>query len=1276
MPVSTRLLRHHRRRRNARGLSGALTVVLLTTGIGLPFMTPALAQAGTRSSSGPAGSDGLTTVGAIAEAKETGKPVDIPALTTPTQTVTADPSGTLTLNQSLYPTRVRQNGAWEPVDPSLHLSSDGRLEPEAVPSGITLSGGGDGPLAVLTSMGKRLAISWPGTLPKPTVADDTATYAEVMPGVDLEVTVSPLGGFSEVLVVKNAAAAADPRLSSLVLDTSTTGLTVTADATGNLKATDPAQAAFFTSPAAMMWDSTTTTSSSASAASPAASSTAQKALAGTAKSSSPASSPSDATASSSADAPGHGARIAQIPARVSADHLTITPDSDVLHGPQTHYPVYIDPSWNPAYASDPKTAYDEVQQGCPGKNALNSSTVPYNTPGVGMNGYSDCIGREEAYFQFKVDTRLWNSLAHVVNATFKSTEVYSASCSVSSDVRTYLTGTIGTGTTWNTKPALGTLQDTQTYGSACTNAPSKGFDVTDALTKAAAGHWSAVAFAMVAADESDPLHFRRFANNPTLTVQYDTAPAVSSASTSPDAATIGHTTVTLNAYVTDADQGAPIQAKFTLKGKDAGGNTVYPVSGSPGQPVVPSTTVTQSGNISWKVGYLPTGSYTWTVQADDGKYLSTVKTYTFKVDATAPGTPTVVAPAIDAGTTPAARTQIEFDIYPPADGKDIVKYAYNWGMQPPTVNPPLTIAAKPNGAMTPLLSVPNGFLHDVLYVYAVDSAGNQSGSYALPFNVLPPDASDITGDLSGDGKPDLVTPGADGNLRLYPATGAGGLAGPVNLYVKQRGDTTDFTDAKIAVGAFRSSGAEQDVLVVTKTGQADIYAGNGDAEPLPCSVETEGCSSSELSQAAILADATFTWSQVTQLTADDSQYASRIQPNLWVTTSDGSLYWLHGTPATGVFDSVTLLATGWQNKTIAYAGVVGGYPALWARDTASGELDLYTGTADAPAGSPTSTKTVTATSGWSSATRADLYSAGGANAGTGTPDVWAADTQAVHNVFYHPAGTTAGTLAAGTRVQTISPSDDFTSDGQADILAGWNDGTLHLYTGQGAGRLTDGRQIWDSSWGATKLMVSGDFNGDGKGDVISEWSNGSLHLYTGTGTGGLNTASPELYGSTTWGSVKQLIAGDFNGDSKTDLAAVWSDGTLHLYRGDGQGNLTAPTSMWGDASWNSVRLLAAGDYTSDGNADIIAEWNDGTLHSYIGDGNGKLTAGKQMIGGTTWTTVTHLIPGDFSGDGKTDLAAVWGDGTLHLYTGDGNGNLSTGVTMWNDNSWSTVRLTA
>ncbi|MEV8529002.1 FG-GAP-like repeat-containing protein [Streptomyces sp. NPDC052000] len=50
------------------------------------------------------------------------------------------------------------------------------------------------------------------------------------------------------------------------------------------------------------------------------------------------------------------------------------------------------------------------------------------------------------------------------------------------------------------------------------------------------------------------------------------------------------------------------------------------------------------------------------------------------------------------------------------------------------------------------------------------------------------------------------------------------------------------------------------------------------------------------------------------------------------------------------------------------------------------------------------------------------------------------------------------------------------------------------------------------------------------------------------------------------------------------------------------------------------------------------------------------------------------IPGDFSGDGKTDVAAVWADGSLHLYPGDGNGHLTDSTPMWPDNTWGSMPL--
>lgn len=69
---------------------------------------------------------------ALAQAAETGEPVEITAARTEYATTEANPDGSFTLTQSTAPRRVRaSDGSWQSVDTTLVHRSDGSVGPKA-----------------------------------------------------------------------------------------------------------------------------------------------------------------------------------------------------------------------------------------------------------------------------------------------------------------------------------------------------------------------------------------------------------------------------------------------------------------------------------------------------------------------------------------------------------------------------------------------------------------------------------------------------------------------------------------------------------------------------------------------------------------------------------------------------------------------------------------------------------------------------------------------------------------------------------------------------------------------------------------------------------------------------------------------------------------------------------------------------------------------------------------------------------------------------------------
>ncbi|MGW2764209.1 FG-GAP-like repeat-containing protein [Streptomyces sp. NPDC001275] len=253
---------------------------------------------------------------------------------------------------------------------------------------------------------------------------------------------------------------------------------------------------------------------------------------------------------------------------------------------------------------------------------------------------------------------------------------------------------------------------------------------------------------------------------------------------------------------------------------------------------------------------------------------------------------------------------------------------------------------------------------------------------------------------------------------------------------------------------------------------------------------------------------------------------------------------------------------------------------------------------------------------------------------------------------------------------------DMNGDRRADVIVRDMAGRLWLTPGNGTGKLI-GAGGWNSM---SALTRHGDFSGDGREDLIArEASTGKLWLYPGTGTGSLGTR--RLLGSSGWNSMNHITAfGDLTGDGRSDLIAVEkATGKLWLYPGTSTSKLGA-RKLIGSSGWNSMNaLVGMGDVTGDGRPDLYArEASTGKLWLYPGTSTGRLGA-RKLIGSGGWNAMANLISvGDFSGDGRPDLAAVTNTkyvidgysghlGWLVTYQGRDTGTLTAGART--DGEW-------
>ena len=276
-------------------------------------------------------------------------------------------------------------------------------------------------------------------------------------------------------------------------------------------------------------------------------------------------------------------------------------------------------------------------------------------------------------------------------------------------------------------------------------------------------------------------------------------------------------------------------------------------------------------------------------------------------------------------------------------------------------------------------------------------------------------------------------------------------------------------------------------------------------------------------------------------------------------------------------------------------------------------------------------------------------------------------------------------------IENLTVSGDFNGDQKSDLayfVAAPNE-AMQIQVRLSNGSTYSDTQNWCYNTQYNSLerirgrVAVGDFNGDGKDDIAAmyEYNNNTMKIHVWLSTGSSFNGFYSWLDSMTPGSYEparvtgRFVAGDFNGDGKDDLAAMYkyNDDTMKLQVWPSTGSSFNGFYSWKESmtpgSYNADRVtgrFVAGDFNGDGKDDLAAmyKYNGDTMKIQVWPSTGSSFNGfyswKESMtpGSYEPDRATGLVVcGDMNADGKDDITALYayneGLGQPHIYKSTG-----------------------